>query len=56
MTPSFQANVSSAEYHKMMTVYRQSVRQTEALRQLRDHFDSHIEQSERFNDIVIYSG
>jgi len=49
------ANVSSAEYHKMMTVYRQSVRQTEALRQLRDHFDSHIEQSERFNDIVIYS-
>ena len=56
MTPYFQANVSSDEYQKMMTVYRQSVRQTEALRQLRDHFDSHIEQSERFNDIVIYSG
>ena len=52
----FQANVSSDEYQRMMSVYKQSVRQTEALRNLRDHFDAHLDQTEKFDDIVLYSG
>lgn len=49
------ANVSSTEYQRMLSVYRQSVRQTEALRTLREHFDTHLQQTERFNNIVLYS-
>ena len=48
--------MSSTEYQRMLSVYRQSVRQTEALRKLREHFDTHLQQTERFNNIVLYSG
>merc|ERR1719350_26545 len=49
------ANVSADEYQRMMSVYKQSVRQTEALRNLREHFDAHLDQTEKFDDIVLYS-
>ena len=54
--PNFQANVSSSEYHRMLAVYQQSVKQTEALKELREHFDTHMENTQEFEDLVLYSG
>ena len=40
----------------MLAVYQQSVKQTEALKELREHFDTHVENTQEFEDLVLYSG
>jgi len=49
------ANISADEYTRMLGIYSQSVQQTKALRKLKTHFDKHVENTQHFQDIVLYS-
>jgi len=49
------ANISADEYTRMLAIYSQSVQQTKALRELKTHFDQHLENTQHFEDIVLYS-
>ena len=48
--------MSAAEYSTMLSVYQQSVRQTEALRELRRHFKTHVENTLEYKNVILHSG